>query len=149
MKVGLICSAGGHLTQMLLLLEAFQGHDLFLVTYEGKRAQGLNEVNSIYRLQNFGRNPLRLLGSFPQVVRILRRERPQLIVSTGSEIAIPFFYLARPLRIRTIFVESWSRVYSPSSTGKVVYPVADVFLVQWRQLLDHYGTKARFEGGVL
>jgi len=134
---------------MLLLLDAFQGHELFLVTYDGERARGLTGVGSIHLLQNFGRSPMRLLGSLPQVARILWHERPQLIVSTGSEIAIPFFYLARLFRIKTIFIESWSRVFSPSGTGRVVYPVADVFLVQWRQLLAHYGPKARCEGGVL
>jgi UDP-N-acetylglucosamine:LPS N-acetylglucosamine transferase len=86
-----------------------------------------------------------LLSTF----RILLREKPKLIVSTGSEIAIPAFYLARILRIKTIFIEDWTRVEQPTGTGKIVYPVSDVFLVQWERLLAKYGKKARYEGAVL
>jgi UDP-N-acetylglucosamine:LPS N-acetylglucosamine transferase len=149
MKIGLVCSHGGHLTEMLQLLEAFEGHDLFFVTYRSGRVKELEQHHRVYALSNIGANPLRLVCSLPAAWRILRYERPDVLVSTGSEIAIPFFVLAQVLRIRAVFVESWCRVHSPSGTGKVVYPLADVFLVQWPQLLAAYGAKARYEGGLL
>lgn len=81
--------------------------------------------------------------------RILRKEKPDLIISTGAELAIPAFYLAKLFRIKTIFIESWTRVVQPTGTGRIVYPVSDVFLVQWEQLLSKYGKKARYEGAIL
>jgi beta-1,4-N-acetylglucosaminyltransferase len=87
--------------------------------------------------------------AFVSTFGILLRERPKLIVSTGSEIAIPAFYLAKLFRIKTIFIESWARVIEPSGTGRLVYPVADVFLVQWECLLPKYGKKAKYEGAVI
>jgi UDP-N-acetylglucosamine:LPS N-acetylglucosamine transferase len=83
------------------------------------------------------------------MLRILLREKPKLIISTGSEIAIPAFYLAKLLRIKTVFIESWTRVDRPTGTGKIVYPVSDLFLVQWERLLPKYGKKAKYEGAIL
>ena len=149
MKICLVCSHGGHLLEILQLVDAFEGHEVFFVTYRSERTKEFAKTTRAYLLENIGKSPLRLLMSLPQALRIVLRERPRLIVSTGSEVAIPFFYLAKLLRIKTVFIESVCRVRSPSATGKLVYPAADLFLVQWEQLLDAYGPKARFEGGIL
>ena len=149
MKIGLVCSEGGHLTEMLELLEAFEGHRLFFVTYHSRRVKELKRHYQVYALPDIGVSLIRMLSSFPVAWRVLWRERPGALVSTGSEIAIPFFILSKVLRIRTIFVESCCRVHSPSGTGRVLYPLADVFLVQWPQLLAVYGSKACYRGGLL
>jgi GT2 family glycosyltransferase len=146
MKVCLTCSHGGHLTEILQLMDAFQGQDIFFITYEGVRS---SELSRKYTLKNLGKNPIRFLFSIPTVFSILLREKPNIIISTGSEIAIPVFYIAKLLRIKTIFIESICRVEEPSLSGKVVYPVSDVLLVQWKQLLSKFGKKAQYWGNVL
>jgi beta-1,4-N-acetylglucosaminyltransferase len=144
-KICLVCSYGGHLSEMLQLMEAFEGHETFFITYDSQRTRALG---CRYLLKNIGTNPLVMALAFPSTLRILLKERPSLIVSTGSEIAIPAFYLAKFLRINTVFIESWARVIEPSGTGRIVYPVADVFLVQWERLLTRYGKKAKYEGAI-
>ena len=146
MKICLVCSHGGHLTEILQLNEAFEGHETFFITYNSVRTRQLERK---YLLRNIGTNPLVMARAFLSMLRILLREKPKLIISTGSEIAIPAFYLAKILRIKTIFIESWTRVDRPTGTGKIVYPVSDVFLVQWERLLSKYGKKARYEGAIL
>lgn len=146
MKICLICSHGGHLTEILHLKEAFEGHETFFITYDSTRTR---ELEQKYLLQNIGRNPLIMGLAFFSIFRILLKEKPALIVSTGSEIAIPAFYLAKIFRIKTIFIESYTRVNRPTGTGKIVYPVADIFLVQWAKLLSKYGKKAKYEGGII
>ena len=130
---------------MLYLMEAFEGHETFYITYDCPRTRKLERK---YLLRNIGKNPFIMAYTFFKTLIILLRERPKLIVSTGSEIAIPSFYLAKILRIKTIFIESWTRVDRPTGTGKIVYPVSDVFLVQWERLLSKYGKKARYEGSI-
>jgi len=147
MKICLVCSHGGHLSELLQLKEAFEGHETFLITYDSPRTRALMERK--YLLRNIGTNSLVMAQAFLSTLRILLKERPRLIVSTGSEIAIPAFYLAKVLRIKTIFIESWTRVDRPTGTGKIVYPVSDVFLVQWERLLSKYGKKARYEGAII
>lgn len=146
MKICLACSHGGHLAEMLHLQEAFEGHETFFITYDSARTR---ELERKYLLRNIGKNPLLMAQAFVSMFRILRKEKPKLIISTGAEIAIPAFYLAKLFRIKTIFIESWTRVTQPTGTGRMVYPVADVFLVQWERLLTKYGKKARFEGAII
>lgn len=146
MKICLTCSHGGHLTEILKLMDAFKGDDVFFITYEGMRAKGLGKK---YTMKNLGMNPLRFLISIPKVFYILLKEKPDIVISTGSEIAIPVFYIAWILGIKTMFIESLCRVKEPSMTGKIVYPVSEVFLVQWKQLLDKFGKKAQYWGNVL
>lgn len=146
MKICLTCSHGGHLTEILQLMDAFQGQDIFFITYEGARS---SELTNKYTMKNLGTNPLRFLLSIPKVFSILMNEKPDIIISTGSEIAIPVFYTAKVLRIKTMFIESLCRVEEPSVTGKIVYPISDVFLVQWKELLSKFGKKAQYWGNVL
>jgi len=147
MKVLLVCSLGGHLTQMETLLPAFDGHEVAWVTYRGGRMP--TGPGRVHLLDNFGLRPWRYLRGLGQARRILDEERPDLVVSTGSEVALPFFLRARRRGIPTVFVESISRVSTPSGTGRLLYPVADHFFVQWERLLPRYGKRARFAGGVL
>ena len=146
MKICLVCSHGGHLTEILQLMDAFEDCDTFFITYDSPRTRKLKNA---YLFANLGEKPIKLISSLPRMFKILIREKPKVVISTGAEIAIPVFYMAKLLRIKTIFIESWCRVNKPSITGKIVYPIADVFLVQWKQLLEIYGKKARYEGAVI
>ncbi len=134
------------MAEMLHLQEAFEGHETFFITYDSPRTR---ELERKYLLRNIGENPLLMARAFVSIYGILRKEKPKLIISTGAEIAIPTFYLAKLFRIKTIFIESWTRVVQPTGTGRIVYPVADVFLVQWERLLTKYGKKARYEGAIV
>lgn len=147
MKLILVCSHGGHLSEMLALREAFRTHDTLYITYDNVRTRKLQGRK--YLLKNIGFSPLRMMIESFRLAVILIRERPEVIISTGSEIAIPAIIFGKILRIHTIFIESWCRVSSDSGTGRIVYHFSDLFLVQWPQLLNVYGEKARFEGGIL
>lgn len=145
MKILLVCSSGGHLTQMQALSPAFEGHEVRWVTYEGGRTDDMKAD----RLPYIGLRPHRYLTSLVLAWRILRRERPDVLVSTGSEIAIPFLVLARWFGVHTIYVESVTRVKTPSGTGRVAMRRADDLYVQWPSLREAFGPRARYEGGLL
>lgn len=147
MKIALVCSHGGHLTEMMFLLPAFNGHEFFFVTYRSERTKTMSYTTHL--IDNIGTNPVLYLKSLAYFYRIFRQNKPQVVISTGSEIAIPAFLSAKILGIKTIFIESWCRIESPSSTGRILYFASDLFLVQWPQLLGVYGKKAKYEGSVL
>ena len=147
MKIALACNQGGHLTEMTFLSEAFEDHDTFYLTYDTFRAREIDERK--YLLKKIDTNPFRMLIGFFVMAKILLKERPDVIVSTGSEIAIPAFFVGKLLGSQTIFVESWCRVQTRSTTGRIVYPIADLFLVQWPDLVEQYGEKARYEGSIV
>lgn len=147
MKIALVCSHGGHLTEMLYLMDAFEGHEVFFVTYDNFRTHDLKYKK--YLLDNIGTSPVKMSKAFFKTWKILFKEKPDMIISTGSEIAIPAFILGKMRGIKTIFIESWCRVKTRSGTGRIVYPFSDLFLVQWPELLKLYGNKARFRGAVI
>ncbi len=143
-KIALVCSHGGHLTEMQYMMEAFQGHDLFFVTYDSVRTQKLFQRK--YLIEAIGTNWVRMAIAFVKFFQIFLKERPDIVVSTGSEIAIPAFYLAKIFRARTIFIECWCRVRTTSATGRLVYPVVDTFLVQWPQLVAYVRAQSPVPG---
>jgi beta-1,4-N-acetylglucosaminyltransferase len=145
MKLCLVCSHGGHMTELLELQPAWEGHEVFFITYESQRSL----AGRAYTFGNLTERRLRIVPMFVRVLQILWKERPDWVISDGAEIAIPVFVAAKLLRLRTMFIESFCRVDSPSFTGRVLYPLADVFFVQWPSLLARYGSKARYEGGVI
>jgi beta-1,4-N-acetylglucosaminyltransferase len=149
MKICIACSHGGHLTETLQILDAFAGHDIFFATYHSAREAEVRAIAPAYFTDNIGLNVWRMLRAFGWAWSILRRERPDVIVSLGAEIALPFFYLGKLLGSKTLFIESWCRVHNLSLTGKLVYPVVDVFWVQWPQLLKVCGPRAQYKGAVI
>jgi UDP-N-acetylglucosamine:LPS N-acetylglucosamine transferase len=147
MKIALVCSHGGHLTEMQYLLEAFQGHDIFFVTYDSIRTRKLSPEK--YLIDAIGKSPVKMCIAFLKFLKIFTKERPDIVVSTGSEIAIPAFFIAKLFKAKTIYVECWCRVKTSSGSGKIVYPIVDIFLVQWPHLVAVYGEKAQYQGAVL
>src|SRR5215471_18343783 len=104
MRIGLVASPGGHLTQLLYLeRNALLQHSRFYITYADERAA--NQAGTHF-LENPWKKPYTVLFILPRILLILLREKPDLLISTGAEIAIPVFFLAKLLRIRTIFIES-------------------------------------------
>jgi UDP-N-acetylglucosamine:LPS N-acetylglucosamine transferase len=79
---------------------------------------------------------------------ILRRERPQVILSSGAGPAVPFSLVGKSLGISTIYVETIASVSTPSLTGRIMYWLADRFFYQW-QSLEKYFPKGSFGGPVL
>jgi beta-1,4-N-acetylglucosaminyltransferase len=146
MKIALICSHGGHLTEMTYLIDAFAQHDIFFITYDNIRTRNLKYQK--YLFPNFGEKPYKMLLNFANIINILLKEKPDILVSNGAEIAIPFFYIGRLLRIRTIFIECYTRIDKPTITGKLVYPISELFLVLWPEMLTFYGKNAEYWGNM-
>jgi UDP-N-acetylglucosamine:LPS N-acetylglucosamine transferase len=63
--------------------------------------------------------------------RVIRDRRPDVILSTGAGLAVPFFVVGRLRGCRLVYVESLTRTRSLSLSGRIVYPLAHTFLVQW------------------
>ncbi len=146
-KVGLICSPGGHLVEALQLLDAFQGSPFFFLTYKERSA--LNLKNAYY-VANLAKSPLNSVVGVIKIFFILLKERPDILFSTGAELAIPSFFMGKFLfRAQLIYLECSAQVFEPSVTGRWVYPISDLFLVQWDALLKRYGPKAKYVGGLI
>jgi len=145
-KICCTCSHGGHLNEMLQLQAAFVGHEVFYFTYDADTTRRLERA---YLVPNMAKNPIEFLKNIVRVFRIFRRERPDLIVSTGAEIAIPVVLVGKLFRARVLYIECGAQVVRPSVTGRVLYWLADEFYVQWPELLNAYGPRARYSGSLI
>ena len=134
MKVCLVGSSGGHLTYLYMLKDFWKDKDRFWVTFDKEDARSIlknEKVISCYYPTN--RNIKNLIKNTFLAIRILLKEKPDLIISSGAAVAVPFFYIGKILGAKLIYIEVFDRIDKPTVTGKLVYPIADKFIVQWEE----------------
>jgi len=76
------------------------------------------------------RNIPNLVRNAIQAVVTIRRARPELIISSGAAVAVPYFWIGKLLRSRTVYIEVVDRVDTRTLTARLVSPVTDVFMAQ-------------------
>jgi beta-1,4-N-acetylglucosaminyltransferase len=135
-KICLLSSCGGHLTELRLLGEAYAGYEHFFVVNDRipLPADMAARTHFIAHAERDWRVALNLWEAW----RILRGEKPDLVLTTGAGPAVPFAVCARVLRIPVIYVETGAQVRTPSLTARLMYPLADRFFVQWPTLLTRF-----------
>jgi beta-1,4-N-acetylglucosaminyltransferase len=149
MRLLLVCSPGGHLQQMLALEPAWRDAERSWVTLEGPDVAPLLAAEEVTIADGpTNRSLIKLVRNAVLAWRILRRARPDAILSTGAALSVPFFVIGRLLGIRCVYVESVTRTESLSLSGRLVYPLANRFFVQWPAVAARH-KKARFAGSVL
>ncbi|MFH1276284.1 MAG: PssD/Cps14F family polysaccharide biosynthesis glycosyltransferase [Candidatus Woesearchaeota archaeon] len=152
---------GGHTSQVLRLVELMENKES-KNKYNYEYLIGLDDQTSVQKIKYFGsvhkvKNPrlmtdksvlkvfLKMFPTTLQVFKLLRKIKPNVIISAGPSLTIPLFWIAKLLGIKTIFVESWVRVHHGSQAGRFCYPVSDLFLVQWPTMKKVY-PKAIYAG---
>lgn len=71
-------------------------------------------------------------------IKVLKKEKPDLIISSGAAVAVPFFYIGKLFGAKLIYIEVFDRIDKPTITGKMVYPIVDRFVVQWEEMKKVY-----------
>lgn len=139
MKICFVGSSGGHLFHLYLLKPFWQDKERFWVTFEKEDALSLLEGEQLYFCYGPSNRSLKaLLINTWRAVKILRKEKPDLIVSSGAAPAVPFFWLGKLMGAKTIYIEVFDRVDAPTISGRLCYPVADRFIVQWEEMKQVY-----------
>ena len=139
MKIGLICSAGGHLSQLLRLRPHWSAHDLFWVTLDKADArEKLASERCYFAYGPTNRSLSAAARNWRLARRVLTAEAPDVLVSNGAGVAVPFFVEARRLDIATVFVEVYDRVETPSLTGALLSPLATAVVAQWPEQTGAY-----------
>jgi beta-1,4-N-acetylglucosaminyltransferase len=144
----LVSSGGGHLSELAELCADWPAEGQHWVTFDSPQARALLAgCHVTFAHGPTNRSLTRLIANLVLAWRLVHRERPRTVVTTGAGIAVPFCYLGRLLGCRVVYVECLSRVSEPSLTGRLVAPVAHDFYVQWPQLVARYAD-ARYVGTV-
>lgn len=134
---------------MCLLPLASECNACFVTEAGGQAADG--RLEKVYTLPQINRKEKGFLGHFlklfAKAAGILRQEDPDVVITTGALIAYPFCLIAKLRGKKVVYIESFARVHDRSLTGRLVYPFADLFLVQWESMLECY-PKAKYVGGI-
>ncbi|MEM4214993.1 MAG: PssD/Cps14F family polysaccharide biosynthesis glycosyltransferase [Candidatus Pacearchaeota archaeon] len=144
MKICITCSPGGHLIEAIQLLPILKGHEVFFYTYSEKHIKKKLCNKKTYIIKK----PLNILRNFWNSLKIFIKEKPDIVISTGANVTVPISIIAKFFGKKLIFIECSAQVFTPSLTGRILYPFADLFIVQWKPLLKKYGKKAIY-GGLL
>jgi UDP-N-acetylglucosamine:LPS N-acetylglucosamine transferase len=149
MKVCLAASAGGHTSQLLRLAESWNGYEAFCVTTTEVVREKLAKFGPVYIVgecnrQHFGR----VVKVLFRCIEIVVRERPDVVISTGAAVGCILCLLGKMLGAKVIWIDSITNVARISLSGRIVRYVADLFLVQWPELVSRY-KKVEFVGAVI
>lgn len=139
MKVCLVGSSGGHLTHLYMLKPFWESKDHFWVTFDKEDAKSILNGEKMYPCYYPTNRSIKalIINSF-LAWKVLRKEKPDLIISAGAAVAVPFFYIGKLFGAKLIFIEIFDRIDKGTLTGKMVYPIADKFIVQWEEQKQVY-----------
>jgi UDP-N-acetylglucosamine:LPS N-acetylglucosamine transferase len=135
----LVGSSGGHLAQLFALRPWWSERERTWVTFETPDAVSLLDGEDvIYAHYPTTRNIRNLVRNAFLARRLLRQLRPDVVISTGAGVAVPFFALAHRMGIPTVYVEVYDRIETPTLTARLCRPFTSKMLVQWEEQLSLY-----------
>lgn len=145
MKICIVSSCGGHLTEVRVLKPVYQRYNHFYVLND-RLSLPSDMEGKTYFIRHSERDLLFFVNLW-EAWRILRKERPHVILSTGAGPVVPFALVGLLSRIPTVFIEISTQVTQPSLSGRIMYYLAARFFYQWKPL-QRYFPKGTY-GGLL
>ena len=152
-KVIFVASSGGHLSEILKLKKLFNEYEYLLVTEETEVTQKLkNEYKVDYLKYGPNKNILKYMWAVIynvfKSIKVLIKFKPKTVISTGAQVGGIMCFFAKIFGKKVIYIESLAKVNSLSTTGKMIYPLANKFYVQWEELAHRY-KKAEYLGRLM
>ena len=139
MKVCLVGSSGGHLTHLYMLKPFWQNKERVWVTFNKEDARSLLKDEKVYHCYfPTNRSIKALVRNTVLAWKVIKKERPDVMISSGAAVAVPFFYIGKLFGVKLIYIEIFDRIHSATLTGRIVYPITDKFIVQWEEMKSVY-----------
>ncbi len=139
LRIALVASSGGHLSELLKLSDAWQGRDVFYVVTTDVVKKRLGTNKCVYVVGECNRERLwRVIKSFWYCFYAMCRERPSVVLSTGAAVGCLCCFIGRLFGAKVIWVDSITNVDQMSLSGRMVRHVADLCIVQWPELVQVY-----------
>ena len=144
-KVMFISSTGGHLNELMQLKPMFDKYDYHIITEKTKSTVSLvNKYGKRINYLVYGTKDKKIVYPFKFVFNCFKslalyiKWRPSYIVTTGTHSAGPMCYIGKLFGSKVIFIETFANSKTKTLSGKMIYPIADLFIVQWEEMLELY-----------
>ena len=151
-RVLFISSTGGHLSELLRLEPLFNEYDYYIVTEKDLSTLNLKDKygNKVFYVPYCTRSKIvsyLFLYSFLilKTIYLFIKIKPEIIVTTGSHTVVPMCYIGKFFGRKIIYIETYANINKKTLTGRMIYPIANLFIVQWKSMLKLY-SKAVFVG---
>jgi len=139
LRVCLAASGGGHLSQLLKLSESWKSHETFCVTTTDVIGRKTQEFKKVYVVGECNReHPLQVAKVLLRCLRLVFREKPHVVISTGAAVGCITCYLCKLFGAKIIWVDSITNIKKLSLSGRMVKYISDLFLVQWPKLAKQH-----------
>ena len=153
-KVLFISSTGGHLNELMQLRPLFEKYDYRIITEKDKANLYLKEKykEKLFFLPYGTRAKLftyifKYLALCFKTVYLYFKINPKVIVTTGTHTAGPMCILGKIFGSKIVYIETFANSNKKTATGRLLYPIADLFIVQWEEMLKIY-PKAKYGGSI-
>lgn len=153
-KVLFIASTGGHLNELMQLKPMFKKYDYHIITEKDKSTVSLkDDYGKKIDYLVFGTKDHMLTYPFKFIYNCFKslvlyiKIRPKYIITTGTHTAVPICYIGKLFRSKIIFIETFANINTKTLSGKLIYPIANLFIVQWESMLKLY-PKAIYGGWI-
>ena len=153
-KALFISSTGGHFSEMMMLKPIFKDFDYHIITEKTNTTKSLkNTYGKKIDFLVYGTKDHKFIYPFKLIFNILKslilfiKLRPDIIITTGTHTAVPMCYIGHLFKKKVVFIETFANVTTETLSGKLVYKIADLFVVQWEELKQLY-PNAIYLGGV-
>ena len=147
LKLLAVASGGGHWVQLRRVAPAFANCDITYVTVEPSYRQQVGDADFKLVVDATRWNKLKLVIMLLQIIWILLRVRPDVVISTGAAPGFFALRIGKLLGARTIWLDSIANIEHVSMSGQKIGPHASLWLTQWEHLSAVDGPK--FKGAVL
>ena len=153
-RVLFISSTGGHFSELLQLKPLFNKYDSYIITEKDKTNENLKKEygDKLFFLPYGTRSKLftyifKYFYLCLKTIYLFFRIRPKYIVTTGTHTAVPMCYLGKLFGSKIIFIETFANSNTKTLSGRMIYPIANLFVVQWKEMLKLY-PKAIYGGSI-
>lgn len=125
--------------QLYMLRKFWSKHERFWVTFDKEDTRSILENENVRTCcYPTNRSVKAMFLNTLLAWKVLQKEKPDIVISSGAAVAVPFFYIGKVFGIKTMYIEVFDRINRPTLTGRLVYPVADKFIVQWDEMKKFY-----------
>ena len=153
-KVLFISSTGGHLNELLQLAPLFEKYDYHIITEKDKANESLQEKYGdkldflfyVTRAKIFS-YIFKYFYLCLKTIYLYIKLKPKVIITTGTRTAGPMCIIGKIFGSKIIYIETFANTNKKTATGRLLYPIADLFIVQWEEMLEIY-PKAVYGGSI-
>lgn len=139
LRICLAASAGGHISQLLKLSQCWNGHNTFCVTTTKVVEEQIRKYGNVYVVGECNhQHPMLVLTTLMRCIKAIVREKPDVVISTGAAAGCIMCFLGKLRGAKVIWIDSITNVSRISLSGRLVRPIANLFLVQWPHLAQQY-----------